>query len=146
MSITFWCPDAPSKEVEGACSACDGSGKFYSDTDCPYCHGSGREFSQVSELPEINMSNANADAFMKALRLPEDYCGTIVPSQMEELENRARLLAVGVTTPALEVETVEVSANYIICGRSNEYVRRRAAEFVELFSKARAAGHDISWG
>ncbi len=92
MSVTFWCPDAPTTEVVP-----------YPDTDPDFVD-------QVSELPEINLSNSNARALLEMIGLPcsGDLVGMIQPDELSAWIERLRsLLDDGLArAPFLEPTTV----------------------------------------
>ena len=147
MSITFWCPDAPQVTEEVTCRLCDGTGKAYWDETqpCECCRGTGKETVTSSTLPEINLSNSNAHAFLKQFGVEDDYCGRIEVAALPDLEVKAKLLSVGITAPFLEKESV-VMGNLVLCGRDMEYIRTRGSEFFDLFHKAHSAGYPVCWG
>lgn len=147
MSITFWCPAAPTEEVFEKCVYCDGTLRhpYVMGGVCNSCNKEGGEYVQRSTFPEINMSNSNAYAFLELFGLELDYCGSIPVEVLPDLAVKAKLLSVGITAPFLEKETVE-EGNIILCGRDTEYVRRRGSELFDLFHKAHQAGYPVVWG
>ena len=60
MSVTFWCPDAPRRQIP--CKSCLAAGERCD----PYCLG----FTVESEAPEVNFANGNAAAILELL----GYC------------------------------------------------------------------------
>lgn len=69
MTITFWCPDAPTARVE------------------PYPEDEPGYFEERSTLPELNLANSNARALLEMLQLghPEDYCGSVALQELPGL-------------------------------------------------------------
>lgn len=69
MSITFWCPDAPSTVVQ------------------PYPDEPGYTVDR-SDLPEINVSNSNARALLAVLGFPDEVCqdnaGTVPVAELDD--------------------------------------------------------------
>ena len=74
------------------CEACDGAGKNEWDGkqyDCEYCKGTGKYEDWVSDYPELNVSNANAYAFLNALGIStEELGGTIEPKDFPEIRRK----------------------------------------------------------
>jgi hypothetical protein len=149
MSITFWAPDAPRYKV-----------KPYPEEEPDYEE-------ERSELPEINLSNSNASAILRALgvTLEPDYCGTWEVEQLPEILARAMKLAniEELRSPAVS-ETVQsggelrrgesdgnvvsltAGCRMISFGRSDEYVRQTALRLVELLRIAKEQSFSVTWG
>lgn len=146
MSVTFWAPDAPTTKV----TPYDDAPDFVVEE---------------SVLPELNLSNSNASAFLKLLGLPNEECGTIEPEQFPAL--RQRLLELqndeAARAPALRpmeeakqrvtperredgVTVLRVGARVIDCGLQDHQVTRYAQVMGELLAQAQQHGYEVSWG
>jgi hypothetical protein len=147
MSITFWAPDAPTESYVP-----------YPDDEPDYVE-------QRSLLPEINLSNVNAYAMMRALGVEPDYAGTWSVGELAVLLERAVKLAnievlrdpflKDTTTTGGQLRPSAVSGNVVSVsrgcrvidnGRDDAYIREKALRFVDLFKKARENGFSVSWG
>lgn len=156
MSVTFWCPDAPTEPYVP-----------YPDKDPDYVE-------QRSTLPELNLANSNAVAMLELMGLSEggeaDYGGTAtvdrIPAVIERLQ---RVLQDPVErAAALEPPTVnnmpsvpgQPSLSELLKlkvaqmnkgptmyggGRSDEYVRSRASALLQVFQAALSQGYSVSW-
>lgn len=129
------------------CAACDGTGIWSETKDCPYCEGTGKSDEEFSDLPELNLSNTNAYAFLHLLQVEtgEDCCGTIPNDQLPVLLSRLQMVVAKVSSPFLVTETIS-DGNVTFCGRSEEYVAHRSAQLLDLFVQARDKGYDVTWG
>lgn len=146
MSITFWAPDAPT-------------------TSCVPYPDEPDYVEERSVLPEINLSNVNAYAMMRALGVEPDYAGTWTKGELAVLLERAMKLAnveamrepflKDTTTTGGQLQQSGVSGNVVSVskgcrvtdiGRDDEYIREKALLFADLFKKARDSGYSVSWG
>jgi hypothetical protein len=144
MSITFWAPAAPTVRVK------------------PYDDEPDYEEDQ-STLPEINLANSNALAFLRLLGVEAEYCGTFTVKDQEALLPRLLLLAnsadargPAVREPSME-QTVHRSiegnlvqltrgARMFDCGLGDEQVQSYALRMLDLFKQAHVGGYNVSWG
>lgn len=97
MSVTFWCPQAPR-------------------TQCvPYPESDPDFVDEVSELPEINVSNANARVFIELLGLPksEDLVGDIEPAAMGAVIERLHSFLTVPTERAAFLEPTTVNGRVV---------------------------------
>jgi len=147
MSITFWVPEAPRSTQRSPCPFCEGSGvvAYVEGLDCGYCGGHGWAEEEVSELPEINMSNHNAYSFLMELGLEADCCGSIPVSAMDDLAVKLTLLSCGITSAFLEEEP-RSEGIITYCGRDTQYVQARAKELLALVKQAKAKNYSVTWG
>lgn len=150
MSVTFWAPEAPTIQ----CTP-------YPD-EPDYIR-------EDSTLPEVNVSNLTAMAVLRALSLPEDYCGTIrtgseMAAVMQRLlvlvndesarkpvtipaEERPRVPALSVIEPDGEVRIVRKGAPRVFSpGLSDDRLRGCFLRLQALFAQAQENGYDVSWG
>lgn len=74
MSVTFWCPEAPTTPTIP-----------YPDQDPTFVL-------DVSNLPEVNLANGNARAMLEMLGLPDDesLCGTVEVAGLDAVLDRLR--------------------------------------------------------
>ena len=151
MSITFWCPDAPTNLVTP-----------YPDEPDFVVH--------ESTLPELNLANGNASALLDLVQLPVDCAGTVPVEELPALQLRIeRVLQTPVSRAALiepsSVDGVPVHSDMqfaallsdssprggkgprvISAGRTDDYLVDRATRLLELVKAARTEGYAISWG
>lgn len=147
MSITFWAPDAPTRTV---IHRPDGYEEYTEE---------------VSVLPEIKLVDSNAFAMLEAFGLAPDQCGSWSASELPEMLRRAvkvanlqslRELATSETLytqgamRALDrsggVVSIGRGPRMVSLGRTDDYIRRVALRFVDLFQQAQAGGYQVSWG
>lgn len=146
MSVSFWCPEAPTKEVR----------PYRDEPDL---------VETVSTLPECDFTSANAAAVLRAAGLPTECWGEwkndelpAVQSALLRLVNsaNARKVAVRQTTEwrgqlratGTDGNVVEVGRGptFISCGMNDEGVRSRAARLMEVVDAARRFGGSVTWG
>lgn len=145
MSITFWCPEAPTEKVR------------------PYEDEPDYE-EERSLLPEVNMNNANAKSFLTLLGVPPDDCGRWetkdlpeIRRKLVELVNRPIARALGLKETEVYPGALRVAheGNVVILsrgpyvvdfGRDDDYVVRRAQQLLALVSAAQDQGYSVSWG
>ncbi|MBR8030062.1 hypothetical protein KDX27_34800 [Burkholderia cenocepacia] len=147
MSITFWAPDAPTRTVihrpEGY--------EEYTE--------------EVSVLPEIKLVDSNAFAMLEAFGLAPDQCGSWSASELPEMLRRAvkvanlQSLRELATSETLDTQgamrvldrsggvvSIGRGPRMVSLGRTDDYIRRVALRFVDLFQQAQAGGYQVSWG
>lgn len=76
MSITFFCPDAPSHHQRVPCDSPSYGLTCTPEERCGYCDD-GMMDERVTECPEVNFSNDNALNILAILGLGRDYYGEI---------------------------------------------------------------------
>lgn len=145
MSITFWCPDAPTTRT------------------VPYPEQP--DFvTEQSTLPELNLSNINAWALLRAAGLEPDYCGTWEVKDLPAI--RAALIRLintpatldGYARPTAElprsrrrevvdgVTHITSGPRMIDCGLSAAGLQDRAARLLEVLSAAAEHNYAVAWG
>lgn len=131
MSITFFCPDAPTKLVA-------------MDEDEPSV------LSEQSTLPAIELSQDKAHAFLRLLHLPAQSEGVVAAPDVSDVSQRLLLVANNSKTRALEHLPYNDSQSQgklriIDFGMSDEYLQRKAHQLMDLFSQARAHNYAVVW-
>lgn len=148
MSVTFFAPDAPCKQV---------------DVD----YGDGElVVEEVSTLPEVSLSQSTAATLLRALGLPSDESemygdaagpelDALIKTTMKLVNSNdlagqsqapsTRLGAIRVGTTREGLPCIERGATLVDFGCSHERLTRRAAELLRLFTAARAAGYSVRW-
>ena len=74
--------------------------------DCGFCKGKGTYQEEVSEAPEMNLSNANAQQVMSALGYEPDYGYTITPADVPNVKRKIMQLT---NSDELEQHTIPAS-------------------------------------
>lgn len=147
MSVSFFSPDAPSsmKEVDY------GDGEVVTE--------------KVSDLPEVNLSNATAKAVMDLLGVPfDEWGGEASGVELDGFIERSLRVVNGASVEAfVEEGFVQEGAMRMVGGAGGvtrigrgctlidlgvpeERVRRRVADLLELFTRARKGGYKVCWG
>lgn len=130
MSITFYCPEAPSHLVT------------------PYPDEPEYQEEQ-STLPSLNLTQSNAYAFLRLMGLPEQSEGHVEVSALPDVSRH--LIRVVNSQSARRPEYVPRSelkngkARVIEFGFGDEYFQRKATEFMGLFAKAREHNFKVVW-
>lgn len=123
MTITFWCPDAPTKLITP-----------YEDEP---------EFTdEVSTLPECNLANSNAIHVLRRIGStvmpPEEY-GTVEAVHVAQAIKDIQLAKTGVDlSAALERK--------IGSGLTHQAMARRVDCLLSVFTAARAHNFKVCWG
>jgi hypothetical protein len=156
MSITFWCPDAPTESY------------------VPYPEQEPEFVMQRSTLPEVNLANSHALALIELMGLStgeDDYCGSVTVDQLPSVIVRLQRVmqdpverAAALQPPAvngvpvvqgvpslgdlLKLKLAQPTKGPVMYegGRSDGYVRRQAKALLEVFQSALSHGHVVSWG
>ena len=142
MSITFWCPDAPTQRVP--CRYCEAEGKRCDS----YCRG----FDEESDAPEVNLSSGHAALQLALLGIPcdEEPAGRIHANALSELLRTAiRVLASGRTAEAATPGSVERGPNgatIVDLGMSQERLADAQQRLMRLFAYAADRGLDVHYG
>lgn len=131
MSISFFCPAAPTKLVA-------------MDEDEPSV------LSDQSTLPAIELSQDKALAVLRLLHLPAVSEGVVPAADVPDVSQRLLLLVNSEKTRALEHMPYTDSKSqgkmrFIEFGMSDEYFQRKAKELMDLFSQARANNYEVVW-
>jgi hypothetical protein len=144
MSITFWAPDAPPQLVT----------PYEDEPDYQ---------EQRSTLPELNLANDNAQAFLALLEIPWDWCGTIAVAEFDKVIPRLLVLANSedarqpVLRPGEQSQAVRVEqdGNLAVLRRGprmygggllDDPVQRYAQTLLALLMRAKQQGYCVSWG
>ena len=136
--------------------------------DCRACEGTGEYEQQLSDAPEMNVSNRNARVVMDILGLEFDYAGTIKLKQIPELKRR--LIQFKNTDKATDAYTRDTTksqdtrmvktkgddgvtkieprkgATMIDVGISPEQVQSYVDWLMLIFDYAQKKNAEISWG
>jgi|10_taG_2_1085330.scaffolds.fasta_scaffold103340_2 hypothetical protein len=143
MSITFWCPDAPTRTLP--CRACVLLEKR--GTECNRCE-------TISEGPSANFSNENGEALLKALGLSLRPGGVIYPKDIPQLlqrllvllnseDNRKHLMRAPISRPARI--SSPYGCEYLGMGTGDTQVVRRLKEIREILIYASENAHTVHW-
>lgn len=157
MSITFWCPDAPTEKY------------------IPFPEDEPDVEDTRSVLPEINLSNGNAMAMLDLMGLAspqgEDYCGQVLvpalggvierlrrvlqdpveraaalePASINGVPARATSLAELLQQKLGQSGTLLKGPTVISGGRNDDYLRSRAKALLELFEAAFTHNYVVTW-
>ena len=131
MSITFFCPDAPTHFVAN-------------DPLQP------EDKEEQSTLPCLSLSQDNAYAFLRLMRLPEASEGCIdnadipaVQQRLIQVANSEKVRRPEHVPPSRDIQPGKVRV--IEVGVPDEYFVRRATQFMDLFSQAQEQGYKVVW-
>ncbi len=154
MTVTFWCPDAP----------CESYIPYPDEPDY---------VESRSTLPELTVSNSNAKAICDLVGLVSDECqsGELSVAEFDGPVKRLRALIedpvaraaglepqtfnnevlTGATTFAAAYHEHATSRRPLGCvvfsqGRSDDYLRDRAACLLAIFDAAKQGGYRVAWG
>lgn len=123
MSITFWCPEAPTHRVTP-----------YPDEP---------EYTEErSTLPECNFANANAFELLRRIGSPlmePDECGTVSVSDVPEAISHIKTAKLGADLSAA------LETKWGLNGPRQAMARRFAA-LLAVFTAAQEHQFDVSWG
>lgn len=125
MSITFWIPDAPTKNVINI-------------VDRGFEVGEWTEV--VSTLPELNVSNVNASILFEVLKFEFDDCGTWDHQTLPGIKARIN----DTINDILWFEIPDCILQYPYDVR--ERIRQRLESLDDVVSAAIANGYSVSWG
>jgi len=156
MSITFWCPDAPTEKY------------------VPYPEQDPDFVMDRSTLPEVNLANSNALAMINLMGLStgdDDYCGSVKVDQLPAVIVRLQRVlddpverAAALQPPAVNGVPVVQGAPSLAellklklaqpvkgpvmyeGGRSDAYLCHYAKALLDVFQSALSHGHIVSWG
>lgn len=154
MSVTFWCPDAPRKEVP--CPYCTDEFKCE-----PWCRGT----ENVSESPDPNFSNVNARGVLQLLGLDAEYlCGSCDGATLRQKILKARNSdRSDLVRDSFEVQgghagtsvikdrdgvprIQRMGAHAIFGGNTDEQTLRRLSNLEELAVYAQDHDYKVTWG
>jgi hypothetical protein len=91
MSVTFFCPEAPSRVERVPCDSPDLGLECTEGARCGYCDDGWTE-QHVSDSPEASFSNFNTRTVLAALQLPADVIGSLTPDQIPAVLRRCMLV------------------------------------------------------
>ena len=129
MSITFFCPDAPTTKI-----------KPYPEEEPDY----------EVEVPlepwiDINMSNGNAHAFLREID-PDNASSSEGRWDRAKLEEvKARLLVLQNDPEELVADPARIG-NIRMCGRDMEYVVRRINDLLTLINLTLEHNYEVCYG
>ena len=154
VSVTFWCPDAP----------CERYIPYPDEPDY---------VESRSILPELTVSNSNAQAICELAGLVSDeyQSGELSVAELDGPMKRLRALmedsvarAAGLEPPTFNDEVLPNGTTFAAAyhelgtsrrrlgcvvfslGRSDDYLRDRAARLLALFEAAKQHGYRVVWG
>lgn len=140
MSVTFWCPDAPRKRVP--CPYCRAEGKRCD----AYCNG----YDEVSEAPEVNLSNSHAARQLVMLGRDLDLIGVIPASELPAVIRTAiRALATNAAEAHVEpplIETGGEGARIFYGGMDPDRLTSAQQRLMQLFAWAADHGYPVHYG
>ena len=151
MSITFWCPEAPTVTVT------------------PYPQDEPDYTEERSTLPELNVSNSNGMALLAMVGLEVDYGGTVPVAELDALHKRLERLLGTPTARAAFIEPTVIEGTVpldvllgrspgvvgvprasgpqvVSMGRTDDYLTSRLQALLDLVCAAKEHGFRISWG
>lgn len=145
MSVTFWCPEAPTEKKTVTCWVCDG--EFSDDQPCDFCKNTGTDEETVPVAPftELNLANGNAQAILDIIDpngQHPDLTGKWSGDKLSEvLSNVTRTL----NTNRRELLVINDShyGNMSSRGRDLNYVIRRLTTFQHLLKAAQEHGYRV---
>lgn len=162
MSVTFWCPEAPRKQVP--CEFCAdwlARGWIVEGERCdPFCTGT----TEASEAPEVNMGNGNAAAILSLLGFVPECGGEVADlADLRRRIMRARnadrsyLVVEPSETPGGDagVQIIEdgnvlriqrMGARTISFGNTDEQTLRRLEALDRLAAWAQINHLQVTWG
>lgn len=146
------------------CYDCDGTGvdKFYK-TQCRWCNGTGKEEKDVSDAPELNVSNSNGFEIQRMLGLKPEYGGIILHAdlpkfirQLIRLKNTSTndyVVEPSYTTGPMRktgsdknVTSIGSGPHMYDGGRSQDQINRYIDKLLEIFKFAHDNGDSVGWG
>ena len=164
MSITFCCPEAPSRHERVPCDSPTLGLTCTAEERCGYCDD-GMMDERVTECPEANFANANATDILRLLGLEPSGWGEIEVVAMPSLLQRclvvlARESSRGhlihdasesggerkMTVNADGMPEIGTSCRVINCGNSDEQIVRRVTSVRDLIVWAHERNYKINWG
>jgi hypothetical protein len=147
MTVSFFCPDAPSSLKEVDC----GDGEVVTE--------------RVSDVPELNLGNGTAKAVMELVGMPfDEWGGEAVGVELDGFIERAMRVVNGASVDGVVTEgfveegamrvvggaggvaTIGRGATWVEAGIPEERVRRRVADLLGLLTQARKGGYKVCWG
>ena len=142
MSVTFWCPTAPTQRVP--CRYCEAEGQRCDS----YCRG----YDEVSDAPEVNLSGGHAALQLALLGLEceDEPCGRILAGALPGLiQGAMRTLATGQTAAAATPGRLDRGPNgalLVDLGMSEERLVGAQQRLMRLFAYAAERGFDVHYG
>jgi len=169
MSVTFWCPNAPSKRERVPCDSQENYGLTCTPEDrCGYCDDGWLD-ERTTDCPEVNWSNQNAGDVLRLLGLynPEGLWGEMAVAEIPAVLQRILLVSnkassrqhlVRETTDTQNVRTriavgddglptiTTTGPRVIDFGNTDDQTLRRLGQLRTLLVWAEEHGFDVSWG
>lgn len=154
------------EEIERDCIACDGSGQWDEERECPYCKGTKKETSSESIHPELNVSNHNAYTIVQDLlgenpNTEDGLCGIIKNKDLPDIRRRLIRIKNGdtsnLTEPSREeggntimdksgeIPTIRKTATIYHGGRTDAQVMRYIDQLLSIIDVAQKENADVSW-
>lgn len=165
MSVTFSCPQAPSKTERVPCDSPSYGLTCTAEERCGYCED-GMMWSRTCEAPEVNFANGNAAGILNLLGMSWEPFGDIpandVPVVLRRIlrvlnveSDRAHLVSESTDGFAFEepilveddgVTRITRGCRVIRCGNTDEQTTRRLLGLQDLLVYAADRGFSVSWG
>jgi len=153
------------------CRFCDGTGKEKwgdEEYECGYCDGKGETSDFIPEGPEMNLSNRNAEVFLKLLGVEFDYAGTIFNEELPQLRRRIVKVLNSNDISSATIDPYERGGELrrdkvksddgttqiatrrtpkmIDFGLPESQIKRYFRDFLEMIDFAQKNGYNIGWG
>lgn len=164
MSITFFCPEAPSHHRRVPCDSPTMGLTCTPEERCGYCDD-GMMDERVTECPEANFANENALNILSLLGLDRDFYGEIsveaIPYVLRRCmvalardDSRAHLIEepreswgrVEVIEMGNTLARISTGPRVIRMGNTDEQTIRRVTAVRDLLVWAHEHGHKVCWG
>lgn len=137
-SNLFWCEKEETTFAQSDAALVEAKNHEKSCGDCVAYGGVLQKENLLVE--EVQMSNSNALAFLKALGLPDEYAGEVNAQHFFDRITLLNLDSSDLITPNQKKE------NMYLFGRDSDYVLRRLSQLSELSNWARKNNSTITWG
>jgi len=111
--------------------------------DCYLCNGDGLYCTM--DIPELNLSNVNAQAMMQLIGIPFVYAGSISCNKLFELRRNIIKLK---NSPSLLVQAIRkdfISDNVYSMGIDMNYIFDRLKAFDEIFAYCQKHNESFFW-
>lgn len=153
-------PEGTVGQREIDCQECEATGVWPSGKQCFYCRGSGKEKETVYNLPELNVSNANARRILTMLGFEDDSTGWIPSERLPELRRTLiRLKNTDRSGHAIEpskeqktrmdtsgdIPTITKGPTMYSGGFSDGYMLSTIERLLDMIDYAQKNGYGISW-
>lgn len=145
MSITYFCPEAPTKKIRHE----EPDGESWDET--------------ISTLPELNMANSNAASFQRAMGFAYEDAGCIDDRAiLADFQRKIIRLKNSIKTPFTrepskeqrtyiddteEIPTIKRGITVIDCGLSERQLERYCDVLLDLIQQIQQTpGYTLAWG